>query len=184
MEKYQAPGGLNVPAATGQGGVYLGQLSGLNNINAYRNLFDLYRIEAMEVTILPGASEATPDGASGTLPMLYIAPNRNPSIGAPVDVADVLNDDQVKVVRLDKIHTFKLAYPKPQLADRDGTYFDWQLDPGKAGQPWLSTGGNGGVDQSAIGHFGFRWYLDNSVNPYAWSNNVIITLHFCMKEQD
>ena len=184
MEKYQAPTGLNVPAMTGQGGVYVGVLGGLNNVSAYRNLFDLYRIEAMEVTFLPGASMADPSGAGGNLPMLYIAPNRNTSVGAPISVADILNDDQVQVVRLDKVHTFKLSYPKPQLQDRTGTLFDWQLQPGKAGQPWLSTGGNGGVDQTAIEHFGFRWYLDNSPNPFVWSNNVIITLHFSMKEQD
>lgn len=183
-EKCMSPITISAPPSAVGGGITWGQMDELLNIGSFRNLFDLYKITAMELTVLPAANSADVNGTTGFLPYLYIAPNRNPTVPAPTGIADILNDDQVKVVRLDRPHTFKLAYPKPRLADETGTGVPFQFAPTSGGQPWLSTGGNGGVDQTSVPHYGFRWAVDNSLNPGDFKAPVVITLHFELKEQD
>lgn len=176
-------------------GIIVGQLSQLANFASYKNLFDLYRITGMKVTFLPTANVAStsvqdinaPGGGwviPGQLPYLHIAPNRDPLIPAPVNVTDILNDDGVKTVRLDRKRSFYIKYPKADVLMPDGTTHLPLIFANKI-QPWLQTGGNSAsVDQSALKHYGFRWVIDNTYNNNTYAVDTHITLYFQLKERD
>jgi len=192
-EPYQLSAPLTVANAASNSGTLVGQLSALTNIAEYQGLFDLYRINGMKVTFLPGSNSASPSDYNvgggggyvvpGQLPYLYIAPNRDPLIPGPGSVADILNDDGVKCVRLDRKRSFYISMPNPDIKLADGSTMPLIL-PSKV-RSWLQTGGNGStIDQSLLKHYGFRWLIDNTTNPNTYTVNVIITLYFSLKERD
>lgn len=180
---------LTAPAVANGQGVMKFQILDLNNFPSYRNLFDLYKITGVKIKIIPrfNVSEtATPNatGQAGTLPVLYIAPNRDPYVPAPVSAADILNDDQCKVIRLTRPINMYLKSPKPDITNGAGS-IPLQFGTGKAFQPWLTTGGGGQtVDQSNVSHYGYRWFLSNGNGLQEVVLDVYATYYFAMKEQD
>lgn len=180
---------INVPSLSGSGGQLTFQLASLTNIASYKNLFDLYKINKVQVKIIPYANVtennqlATGGPNQGALPVMYIAPNRDYWIGSPTSAADVMNDDGVRVIRLDKPTTLTLTAPRPNVLGGDGTTINYGILPNRVGQ-WLSTGGNGAkVDQSTTTYYSFRWWCDN-FNSTSFTPQVIVTLFFSMKERD
>lgn len=162
-------------------------ISDLLNWSSYKNLFDLYKLNKVKITIIPkfnvsAAEYQNPAGQAGALPLLYIAPNRDPYVPAPTTTADVLNDDGCKVMRLDKPRSFVLTRPKALILDADGTSVPFQFNLGM--QPWLTTGGNAQtLSQENVNHFGHRWAILNQ-GPFEAVFQVIAEYSFAMKERD
>lgn len=163
------------------------KLADLTNAASYATLFDLYKLKAVKLTMVPlvSNSEATftnTAGQAGALPMLYVAPNRDPFVPPPASIADVLNDDGCKVIRLNKPTSFYLSNPKPLITDTRGDQMPFQFNVGT--QPWLTTGGNSQyVNQITVPHYGHRIVLTNNA-----AADLVIQLYvkyyFELKEQD
>lgn len=179
-------------ASSGVQGILTGQMSSLTNVGQYSGLFDLYRITGMKVTFLPywntgiTSLESNITGTNyvpGGIPVLYIAPNRDPQVPAPANLPDIINDDGVKMVRLDKKRSFFVKYPKPELFDAAAQALPLLFN--NKVQPWLSTGGGGqAISQISNRHFGFRYWIDNGACPNSLPITVVTTLYFQMKERD
>lgn len=194
--KFKEPyiGQITAAPLIGTPGVITGSVSNLSNWSSYRQLFDLYRIVGMKVTFVPRWNVAQPslqDLSSGTagvyqpggLPVLYIAPNRDGQVPAPTGLADIINDDGVKVRRLDKKCSFYISSPKALIEDGNSTLVPFLFN--NKMQPWLSTGGSGqAIDQSGLKHFGFRYLIDNLACANSISVDTYTTLYFQMKERD
>lgn len=163
-------------------------LNNLTNIASYKNLFDLYKINKVQVKILPFANvnptNQTGIGAGqGSLPLLYIAPNKDYWIGSPTSNSDVINDDGVRVLTVSKPITLTLKAPRPNVVDNLGNTINYGILPNMVGQ-WLSTGGNGAkLDQTGVQYYAFRWWVDN-YNSSAFIPQVMVKLFFSMKERD
>lgn len=180
---------LVAPATANGTGVISYMISDLNNFPSFRNLFDLYKLTGVKLKIVPRfnvseAATANATGQAGTLPVLYIAPNRDPYVPAPVSIADILNDDQCKIIRLTRPINMYLKTPKPDIVNGAGS-IPLQFGTGKAFQPWLTTGGGAQtVDQSNTKHYGHRWFLSNGNGLQEVVLDVYATYYFAAKEQD
>lgn len=179
---------IAVPGAATVTGTLTYKLSDLVNVSSFTSLFDLYKLKAVKLTLVPLANQSdfnTPGstaGQLGNLPMLYLAPNRDPYVPAPTGIADVLNDDGCKVRRFSQPTSFYLRSPKPDLRDSQGHQIPIQMNIGK--DFWLATGGNGqAIDQSIVPHFGHRYVLTNN-SPLEMVVQVYVNYYFVMKEQD
>lgn len=180
---------ISAAAGTTVTGTLTYKINDLINWNSYESLFDLYKLKGVKVTIIPLANSSDANngypntsGQVGTLPMFYIAPNRDPYTPAPASIPDVLNDDGCKIVRLTKPVSYYIKSPKPDLRDSEGSQLPLQLNVGK--DFWLTTGGNQQtIDQSAVKHFGHRYVFTNNA-----SNEMVLQVYvkyyFMMKEQD
>lgn len=183
------PGGLNVGANTTSTGIMTFALNDLTNATSFKTLFDLYKITGVKVRINPRFTNADPlasgNGIAG-LPVLYVAENRDPYVPAPTSLADVLNDDGVKILRLNRPYTMYLKNPKAEIKDANNVSLPFQFNASSTAlQPWLTTGGGTqSIDQSSLLHFGYRWWLDNSLCQAITNIEVFYTLYFSMKEQD
>lgn len=185
---------ITAPPSGNGSGIMTFKLNDLTNAASFKNLFDLYKLTGVKVKIVPRqsvsdqSSTANAIGQSGTLPMLYIAENRDPYVPAPVGVGDILNDDGVKVIRMSKPINLYIRSPKARLYAGLATGsldIPLQFNVGSKWQPWLCTGGNGAVvDQSNVEHFGFRWLINNGVGYFEQVFDVYATYYFAMKEQD
>lgn len=184
-------GPVGAPAsAIGSGVLAPKGISELANVAHLTGLFDLYKITGVKYKIVPRYNSADPS-ATITLPMIYLATNRDPFTPAPSSVGDILNDDTCKSYRLDKPISWFVKCPKPDMSisfDIGGTQYvgpqQWQLGVATKYQPWLTTGGNNqSLDQSARAHYGVRWVVDN-FNSFPVDVDVYATLYFQMKEQD
>lgn len=182
--------GIASPASTSAFGTLTFNFGSITNAAALRQLYDLYRIKAVKVKIIPSfnsadAFNASAGGTTGLLPQFYIAPNRDIHAPAPTSLPDLLNDDGVKCLMLDRPYTFYLSNPKPYIDV--GTVGSPETYGGQTqvrNQLWLSTGGNGSiVDQSNIPHYGMRWVLVNNSN-WQVSVTTIVTYYLEFKEQD
>lgn len=185
---------MNVASLTSSGGVLTFSLSQLANHAAYAALFDLYKIDKVEVQILPGGNIAStgniggPTGAS--IPMLYISPNKDYFIPPPATQYDVLNDDGAMCLSMDRPRKFTIYQPRAAVTDTSaGTVSpDPVYSTGIVAnnvQTWYQTGGNAAVlDQSSLKHYGFRWYVDNSNNASPFIPTIIYTIHASFKERD
>lgn len=179
--------------ATNTGGQITFSLAELTNASSFTALFDLYKITGAKVKIIPrfSTSDAGTTNTSaqmGNLPVLYIAPNRDPYVPAPTTISDILNDDGCKVIRLTRPVNLYLRSPKPDVkatsAGAEVADIPLQFNVGSKWQPWLTTGGNSQViNQSGVHHHGFR-YLINNECAFDCVLDTYITLYFCMKEQD
>lgn len=158
-----------------------------NWASSFKQLFDLYKLMKVKITIIPkmnvsAAEYQNPAGQGGALPLLYIAPNRDPYVPDPASTADVLNDDGCKVLRLDRPRTFVLSRPKPSILDSEGQMVPFQFNVGM--QPWLTTGGNLQIiNQEQVAHYGHRWAILNQ-GPFECVFQVIAEYTICFKEQD
>lgn len=158
---------------------------------AYQNLFDLYKLLAVKITIFPkfnvsSAEYQNPAGNAGALPLLALAPNRDPYVPAPTSWADIVNDDGVKILRLDRPRSFFITRPKPAITTTvDGsTFYPIPVQYNVGVQPWLTTGGNSQViNQSATPHYGHRWAIWNE-GPYDVSFHIVAEYSLAFKEQD
>lgn len=180
---------LVAPAVANGQGVMKYQILDLNNFPSYRNLFDLYKLTGVKLKIIPRfnvseAATANANGQAGTLPVLYIAPNRDPYVPAPVSAADILNDDGCKVIRLTRPINLYLKSPKADITNGAGS-IPLQFGTSSKFQPWLTTGGGGqSVDQSNVSHYGHRWFISNGNGLQEVVLDVYATYYFAMKEQD
>lgn len=192
-EKYEG-GVITASSNSTSAGVLNCQLSNLTNFPSFKNMYDLYKIVAWKVTLIPqwntaqiGLSGSSVAGSTSGLPMLFIAPNRSPYSVAPTTAADAINDDGVRIIRLSRPVSMYLKYPKPLFqADvaTEMTTFPIGLFNNNV-QPWLSTGGNNQlVDQSGTFHNGFRYWLDNTNFAGNATVRVFHTLYLKFKEQD
>lgn len=181
-------GTITLAAGTTQGYTLTTQAASLGNWGSYRGLFDLYKITGMKLTLVPTHNSSDYSAGVGSgIPMLYIAPNRDPFTPAPASVPDILNDDGVKIIRFTKPVSFYLKNPKADIQDASGSSVPMQFNASsKALQPWLTTGGNNQtIAQDTLKHYGFRYFVDNVINtaqPFQWA--VYVKLYFSMKEQD
>lgn len=181
-------GDVTVAALSTGAGIQCPQLASLLNVTNLRGLFDLYKITGMKVTFIPihNVSDFSTGTGSG-IPMLYVAPNRDPYVPAPSTVGDILNDDGVKIIRFTKPVSFYLKNPKPDIRDSVGNNLPFQLNSTlSALQPWLTTGGNSQlIDQSTVKYYGLRWFVDNvynSAQPFTFKTHI--KLYVSCKEQD
>lgn len=167
------------------------KLNDLNNAASFKALFDLYKLTGVKVKIVPKFNVSDPTSVAnhntqaGTLPMLYIAPNRDPYVPAPINAADILNDDGCRIIRLTRPINLYLKAPKAQVTTGGGDQVPMSWGVGSKWQPWLTTGGNGqSIDQSGIEHFGYRTLIENGVGNFDVVLDVYATYYFAMKEQD
>lgn len=165
-------------------------ISNLTNWAQYKELFDLYKITGAKVKIVPKFNMSSADAvgvggaASGQLPMLYIASNRDPYTPTPVSAADVMNDDQCKIIRVERPINLYLSNPKPDITNEGGN-IPFQFGVSKRFQPWLTTGGGSQtVNQENTTHYGYRWWLANGNGNYQCVLDVYVTYYFTMKEQN
>lgn len=170
-------------------GIITFKLSDLTNGTSFTNMFDLYKFTYVKIRCMPQFTEVPTQGstiASQFLPTIGIAPNRSPYVPAPTSMADVLNDDGVKVFQGNRGFTMKLKLPKPEILTSGESPLEVPIQTSVHNQFWLSTGGNGQtVDQSSTKHYGFRWYVDNnnaSGNSCVWK--VYATYYIACKELD
>lgn len=174
-------------AASTQAGVQSYKLNDIFNSSQFKNIFDLYKITGVKLRIVPrynqaSVAESTVGPNLNELPMLYIAPNRSAWSTAPTSVQDILNDDGVKIVRLEKPVTFYLNSPAPRIVDGAGTGVPIQFNNNI--RPWLTTGGNAqDADQSGVGYYSHRWLIDNR-NTNGIYVDVYATYYMTFKEQD
>lgn len=184
-EKVQLPS-IGVPPGISYG-VITYQINQLINWNSYAALFDLYKLKAVKLTLigLANTSEVMLNNGvlqSGALPMLYLAPNRDPYVPAPLSIPDVINDDGCKIIRFSRPASFYLSNPKPNVVDNTGDQLPFQFNVRQ--QPWLTTGGNAQtIDQSAVKHYGHRYAIANSASVETVVQ-VYAKFYFEMKEQD
>lgn len=186
IEKTQLPS-IGVSAGSSAPGVITYKLNDLTNAASFKSLFDLYKLTGVKLTFIPlfntsQTSDLNTLSQAGTLPMLYVAPNRDPYVPAPTSVADILNDDGCKIIRLTKPVSMYIKSPKPNLLTDSGAAIPLQTNVST--QFWLTTGGNGQVvDQSSVPHHGHRFFLTNNA-----TSEVVIQVYakyyFAMKEQD
>lgn len=192
-ESCQLPSITALGANNGSGTMTF-KFNDLTNAPSYKALFDLYKITRVKIKIVPKANVSSADviananGQAGTLPMLYIAENRDPYVPSPTGVSDILNDDGVKIIRMTRPITLSLKSPKARVLSGLGTGatdVPIQFNVGSKWQPWLTTGGNlQVVDQSNTEHYGFRWFISNGVGNFEQVFDVYATYYFAMKEQD
>ena len=174
-------------AGSTQFGIQTFKLNDLFNAGQFKNLFDLYKITGVKLTIIPRFNQASVGEASNgpvvnSLPMLYIAPNRSPWSTAPTSVQDILNDDGIKIVPLDRKYSFYLSSPSPRLLDGAANGVPVQLD--KKTKPWLTTGGNSqDVDQSGVEYYSHRWAISN-IGSSGIYTDVYATYYLTFKEQN
>lgn len=183
--------GLSCGINTTSTGTLTYRLSDLTNSTSFQNMFDLFKITSVKVMVVPRFSvsdvgNAGVLGQAGALPMLYIAPNRNQFVPNPTSIADILNDDGVKIIRLSKPVSFYLKTPKALITTGGEApeVMPFQFNVASKFQPWLCTGGNGQtVNQMAVQHWGHRWVIQNpSANEL--NLDVYVTYNFICKEQD
>lgn len=164
------------------------------NWPSMRGLFDLYKLTAVKVRIVPYFSEGdvadvNVNSQAGTVPTLYIAPNRDYLVPDPTGFADVMNDDGCRIIQVRRPITLYLKAPKPDIYSVPNGALPGQQVPMQFGvsskfQPWLSTGGNNQTwDQSAVNHFGFRWAMSNPGGADV-NLNVYVEYFISCKEQD
>lgn len=176
-------------AGSTQFGIQTYKLNDLFSSTQFKGLFDLYKITGVKLTIIPrfnvaSVEEATSGtgGSVGQLPMLYIAPNRSAWSTAPTSIQDILNDDGVKVMTLNKKVSFYLNSPAPRIVDGAGTGVPIQFNNNT--RPWLTTGGNGqDADQSGVGYYSHRWAISNLGTSGVYAD-VYATYYMAFKEQD
>lgn len=174
-------------AGTTQFGVQTYKLNDIFNAGQFKNLFDLYKITGVKLTIIPRFDNATVAEASNgptqnSLPMLYVAPNRSPWSTAPTSVQDILNDDGCKVMTLNKKVSFWLSAPSPRILD--GAQNGVPIQFNKSIKPWLTTGGNAqDVDQSGVSYYCHRWAISNLGSAGVFTD-VYATYYMVFKEQD
>lgn len=180
---------ITVPANNTVSGIITYKLTDLLNSPSFTNLFDLYKLMGVKLRLITQAnvSETTFTNAAGqvgSLPMLYIAPNRDPFVPAPASVGDVLNDDGCRIIRFERPYKTYLKSPKPLIKDSEGANIPLQLGTKSSQQFWLTTGGGAqSVDQSAVQHYGHRYFLVNQTAA-PLIVQVYATYYFSMKEQD
>lgn len=180
---------LVAPTAGNGSGLVTYHLNDLANAAHFKQLFDLYKITGVKLKIIPRfnvgeVSVGNTSGQGGNLPVLYIAPNRDPYVPAPGGIQDILNDDGVKIIRLTRPISMYLKSPKATIQNSGGDV-PFQFGTSSAFQPWLTTGGNGQVvDQSSTAHYGHRWFISNGNGNLEVVLDVYATYYFCMKEQD
>lgn len=186
---------ITAGASSSSNGVLNCSLSQLTNAGPLSNMYDLYKIVGWKVTFVPqwnvsqiGQSVSGSPGFTSGLPVLFVAPNRSPYCVAPSSVADILNDDGVRMIRLTRPVSMYMKYPKPLFEETD---ISGNVKPYPIGlfnnniQPWLSTGGNSQiVNQSGTYHNGFRYFLDNANFAGSATVRVFYTLYIKLKEQD
>lgn len=178
-----APGSGNTPGRLGF------QISDLTNWVYFKSLFDLYKITAVKLKLVPkwnmSSADTTNAGlAAGNLPMLYIAANRDPYVPASINIGDVINDDTCKIIRVTKPINLYLSNPKPDITNEGGN-IPFQFGVSKKFQPWLTTGGNNQtVNQENTTHYGFRYWLANGNGLHEVDLDCYVTYYFTMKEQD
>lgn len=182
---------VGTAATPASSGIMTFKLNDLQNAGSFKALFDLYKITGVKLKLVPRFSTSdaigtNAGGSMGNLPVLYIAPNRDPFVPAPTSIGDILNDDGCKVIRLTKPVNLYLKSPKAVLLDtsEQQNILPFQFGTAKAFQPWLTTGGNSQiVDQSNIQHYGYRWVINNQAGADCVLD-VYATYYFTCKEQD
>lgn len=170
-------------------GIFTYKMTDIINWVHYSGLFDCYKLLGVKLTLVPLGSSSdvnngtlNTSGQQGSLPMLYIAPNRDYLVPAATSTADIINDDGAKIIRFNKPVSFYLRNPKPWLKDAAGTTLALQTNLGT--NFWLSTGGNSQtVDQSVTEHFGHRYGITNNA-PGEMVVQVYAKYYFMLKEQD
>lgn len=181
---------INVAGFTSSGGILTFKMGDLANHASYAGLFDLYKIDRVDLQIIPQANVAqtylvgSASGAGSSIPQLFIAPNRDHWVPAPTSSFDVLNDDGSMVFMMDKPKTLSLYQPRVDASGFDGKLLNIPILANSV-QSWLSTGGNDQtVDQSNLLHYGFRWWVDNTQNGGPFIPTIIVTYHLTFKERD
>lgn len=181
---------INVAPGLNQSGIITFKLTDILNSGSIVSLFDLYKITGVKLRLVPllnvsDANTTNAAGQIGSLPMLYIAPNRDPFTPAAGSIADLLNDDGCRIIRLERPYKTYLKSPKPLLQDAAGTSLPFQLGTKQSQQFWLTTGGNAQtVDQSSTEHYGYRYMITNNSLVGSLTVQVYATLYFACKEQD
>lgn len=174
-------------AGSTQFGVQTYKLNDIFNAGQFKNLFDLYKITGVKLTIIPRWTDASVGEASNgptvnSLPMLYVAPNRSPWSTAPTSVQDILNDDGVRIMTLNKKVSFYLPAPSPRILDGASNGVPLQFNTKI--KPWLTTGGNAqDVDQSGVNYYCHRWAISN-LGTAGINADVFATYYMIFKEQD
>lgn len=196
-ETYLKPQTLVTPGTT-LGGRISCALNELGNVNGFNILYDLFKVTGMKIKLIPKINSNTNFSQDGVqlqnnLPMLYIAPNRNPLTPNPTSASDVLNDDQCRAIRFDKPVTLYLANPKPDqilYASADGSSVGrvvGQLNASSSKyQSWYPTAGNNSIQTQYTGMFwyGFRYWVDNGGSSTTLAFDTIVTEYVMFKEQD
>lgn len=180
---------ISAPANAINYGTLTYKASDLTNWTAaYQSLFDLYKLQAVKLTIFPifnvsSAEYQNPATNAGALPLLAIAPNRDPYVPAPTSWADIVNDDGVKILRMDRPRSFYLTRPKPRIQLGDAN-IELPVQYNVGVQPWLTTGGNNQqINQSGVNHYGHRWAIWNE-GPNNVAFHIVAEYSLAFKEQD
>lgn len=190
-ELYQSTSLVGSASAT-TGGIINFSLNELQNAGSFKAMFDLYKITGVKVKIVPrfNVSEVQTlniNNQLGNLPMLYVAPNRDPYVPVPTSIGDILNDDGCRVIRLTKPVNLYLKAPKAKITTSGSEAaqdIPLQFNVGSKWQPWLTTGGNSQtIDQSGLLHYGFRYMINNQTAADCVLDTYC-TLYFACKEQD
>lgn len=180
-------------AATQAFGLMTWSLATLTHYSSYQQLFDLMKLDSVTVKLVPTVNVADVNGTATPLGLanLYIAPNRDPNVDAPVSVFDVMNDDGVQILRLDRPFEFTVSKPKPFLTARNpATGLDVGVIPWvPSGDVWLNNtlgpgaGGSGLINSNAP-YYGARWAIENAGSVGSVQVRAYYTFHFSCKEQD
>lgn len=113
-EVYNA-GGLSVNS----GGVFTTTMSAIPQAGQYAALYKQFCIKKLEVTLIPRLNSFDPNTAGGTglsfwLPRIAYSVDDSPDVLPPLSELDVLTDNGVKLVSMDKPIKM-VCYPKPSI---------------------------------------------------------------------
>lgn len=140
------------------------KLNDLTDYTEFTNLFDEYKISGIkEKFIFDTTVNLTPAGnAAAVMPNLYHYLDYNDAT-PPASIAEMSQDDSLKINRLDKVVT-RFFRPKILMSASDGATNTLAITP--KGNPWISTA------QPGIIHYGFKYAVDASMETGTGSMHV------------
>lgn len=119
--------------------------------------FELYRICAAQIRVIPQSNDALVGGSSslGTIYTYFDYTDADP----PTGVTEMLQRPDVKIRRADKIFTEYIKGPRTASPVYNGSVLSgYELN--KPNQ-WMSTSNTG------IPHYGWKWFVDTFANQTA-----------------
>lgn len=153
-----------VPADSGNS--YTFRLTDVGQYTQFTALFDMYRIDAVEVEFLLSQM-----GGNMQYPALYWTPDYDDS-SVPANAQAVLDYQQAEIYQFTEAKTSFRRLIKPKLAQ---TVYNGVIASGYAMAPpgiWVNT------DQPGVSYYGMKYWLVGYNSTTANQSNVQITLRY------
>jgi len=168
---------LGTTYAPNTGGLIQPVIQNVPEYANYARLYRSYRITKMQVLFLTNAQTAVSSGATNIqqpICRIAMAADRSAVVTAPTAELDVLNDDRCVVKQLDKLVSYTVYNPIPNLT--------MNVPPGTTTQAGVSLGpGNwlSWADALAVPHNGLAYWISGTGAGPDTSIYVRLTFQCC-----